>query len=74
MSEAEARALKNAAASSAMEGLPLNDSELNIVTNIIEGKMTLQEFLLTVKAQHEDVKSGNSATSESDRFPDTTIF
>ena len=74
MNESHAKALKNAVASSAMEGLPLDENELNIVTNIIEGKMTLQEFLLTVKAQHEDVKSGNSATSESDRFPDTTIF
>ena len=54
MSEAETRALKNAAASSAMEGLPLNDNDLSVVTDILAGKMTLQDFLQSVKTQYQE--------------------
>lgn len=54
MSEAEQRALRNAAASSAMEGLPLDAKDLKTVTDILEGKMTLQDFLQSIKAQYQE--------------------
>ena len=45
MSGLELRALNNAAASSAMEGLPLDEKDLLLITNILEGKDSLQNFL-----------------------------
>lgn len=54
MSESEKRALRNAAASSAMEGLPLNESDLEIIKSILDGKMTLQDFFASVKAQYKE--------------------
>lgn len=54
MSEAEQRALRNAAASSAMEGLPLDAKDFKVVTDILDGKMTLQDFLQSVKVQYKE--------------------
>lgn len=54
MSEAEQRALRNAAASSAMEGLPLDAKDIKTVTDILDGKLTLQELLQSIKTQHQE--------------------
>ena len=54
MSEETEKALMSAAASSAMEGLPLNDEELGIAKKILEGEMTLQEFISSLKAQYQE--------------------
>ena len=44
MSEQTKQALLSAAASSAMEGLPLNEEQLEVVENILAGGMTLQDY------------------------------
>lgn len=49
MSGLELRALNNAAASSAMEGLPLDEKDLLLITNILEGKDSLQDFLQSLR-------------------------
>lgn len=48
MSGLELRALNNAAASSAMEGLPLDEKDLLLITNILEGNDSLQNYLQTL--------------------------
>ena len=54
MSIVEQRALQNAAASSAMEGLPLEQQHFEVIQNILEGKLTLQEYLLSLKQQYQE--------------------
>lgn len=54
MSVAEQLALQNAAASSEMEGLPLEKQHLEIIVNILEGKMTLQEYLQSLKTHPKE--------------------
>lgn len=54
MSDLEIKALKNAAASSAMEGLPLNDKDFTVIKSILDGKMNLQEFFQSLKLQEQD--------------------
>lgn len=49
MSETTLKALKNAAASSAMEGLPLSDNDISTITNILDGKLSLSDFLQSLK-------------------------
>ena len=49
MSNAEQRALQNAAASSAMEGLPLEKHHFEVIQNILEEKMSLQDYLQSLK-------------------------
>lgn len=49
MSGLELRALNNAAASSAMEGLPLDEKDLLIIANILAGKDSLQNYLQTLR-------------------------
>lgn len=51
MSEITLRALLNAAASSAMEGLPLDDEKLGIIEKILDGEMTLQDYFESVKSR-----------------------
>ena len=53
MSEKTLRALLSAAASSAMEGLPLDDAKLGIVEKILNGEMTLQDYFDSVKLQYQ---------------------
>lgn len=45
MSGLDLRALNNAAASSAMEGLPLDEKDILLIANILEGKDSLQNYL-----------------------------
>lgn len=54
MSENILRALKNAAASSAMEGLPLDEEKLGIIEKILIGEMTLQDYFESVKLQYQE--------------------
>lgn len=54
MSEKTLRALLNAAASSAMEGLPLDDEKLGIIEKILNGEMTLQDYYDSVKLQYQE--------------------
>lgn len=49
MTERERFALKNAAASSAMEGLPLSEEQLLTAEQILDGKMTLEEYFQTLQ-------------------------
>ncbi len=51
MTASEYKALKNAAVSSAMEGLPLNEQDMAILTDIINGKISLQDYLQSLKQQ-----------------------
>ena len=54
MSEKTMRALLNAAASSAMEGLPLDDEKLSIIEKILNGEMTLQDYFESVKLRSSE--------------------
>ena len=54
MSEKTLRALLSAAASSAMEGLPLDDEKLGIIEKILCGEMTLQDYFDSVKLQYQE--------------------
>ena len=53
MSNAERTALQNAAASSAMEGLRLEQRHFKIVQDILDGKLSLQEYIDSLKARQE---------------------
>lgn len=53
MSDKTRKAIQNAAASSAMEGLPLDEEKLRIVERILDGDMTLQEYFDSVKLQYK---------------------
>ena len=52
MNDTMAQALHNAAASSAMEGLPLEPRHMDVIQDILDGKMTLQEFFQQLQ-KHE---------------------
>ncbi len=49
MSEKMKKALMSAAASSAMEGVPLDGEMLSAVELILEGKMTLQDYFARIE-------------------------
>jgi hypothetical protein len=49
MTDRDRKALKSVAASSAMEGLPLSQEQLHIVEKILDGEMTLQDYLRSLK-------------------------
>lgn len=49
MTEYDRRTLRSAAASSAMEGLPLSQEQLHIVEMLLEGEMTVQDYLQSLK-------------------------
>lgn len=55
MSETMQQAVLNAAASSAMEGLPLNQQDFDIIQDILEGKMTLQEYLKKLQSHSLEI-------------------
>ena len=54
MSVNEIRALKNAAASSAMEGLPLNEEHIETVKRMLNGEQTLQDYFLELKERYRE--------------------
>lgn len=45
MSEASMKNLRSVAASSAMEGLLLTQEHIDIITQIMDGKLTVQEYI-----------------------------
>ena len=49
MSEEMIRALRNAAASSAIEGLPLSEEDMATVRQILSGEMSLADYLQQMK-------------------------
>ena len=57
MKDSLLRALDNAAASSAMEGLPLTKENRIIIEKIIAGELSLEDYLKTLQNQSE-IKSG----------------
>ena len=50
MDDVTRQALDNAAASSAIEGLPLSESDFKIIEDIMEGRTTLQDYLKQLNA------------------------
>ncbi len=54
MSEKTRNALLSAAASSAMEGLPLDDEKLGIIEKILNQEMTLQDYFQRVLLQYQE--------------------
>lgn len=51
MRESQQKAIQNAAASSAMEGLPLSQQDIELVQKILDGELTLQEYLASLVEQ-----------------------
>ncbi len=49
MSTEQLQALQNAASSSAMEGLALNQEQLELVKAILEGRLSLGEYLSSAR-------------------------
>lgn len=54
MSEIKMKALLSAAASSAMEGLPLDEEKLLIAEKILDGEMSLQDYFQSIKMRYPD--------------------
>lgn len=52
MTENTRQALQNAAASSAMEGLALTDAQMETVTAILEGRLSLTDYLQALKERY----------------------
>lgn len=56
MSTIELKALQNAAASSAMEGLPFEQRHIDTIKRILDGKLTVAEYLAQVKEKYGDAQ------------------
>lgn len=54
MSSAQWSALQNAAASSAMEGLPLERSHMEIIQSILDGKLSLQDYFRSLQERYQE--------------------
>ncbi len=54
MTESTRQALQNAAASSAMEGLALTDAQMETVTAILEGRLSLADYLQALKERYQE--------------------
>ena len=54
MDDSTLQALRNAAASSAMEGLPLSQTDLQIIQEILDGKTSLQDYLIELQARYRE--------------------
>lgn len=54
MNAAAKLALSNAAASSAMEGLPLDAEHMQIAERILDGMMTLEEYLQSLVNAYQE--------------------
>ena len=53
MTDKRMQAIRNAAASFAMERMPLSEEDIQTVVAILEGKMTLDELVQFVKEKYE---------------------
>lgn len=51
MNDLAVQALRNAAASSAMEGLPLEPRHMDMIHDILNGKITLQDYFKQLQEQ-----------------------
>ena len=71
MNPATARALGNAAASSAMEGLPLEQADIEVVKKILDGEMSLQDFIQTLTKQ--DQEQQNELPTHEQRHSDSPV-
>lgn len=54
MSEKMFKALLSAAASSAMEGMPLDEDKLNVAEKIISGEITLQDYFESIQLMYQE--------------------
>ena len=52
MTDSMKQAIREAAASSAMEGMPLSEKDIQTVTAILEGKLTFEDFVHSVKIRY----------------------
>ncbi len=52
MTPTQVQALKNAAASSAMEGMPLTEQNMQTIEHILDGKLTLADYLKSVQQKY----------------------
>lgn len=55
MSEILLQAIRNAAASSAMEGLPVESRHMEVIERILNGEMTLEDYFNQLRAQQRSV-------------------
>lgn len=56
MSAEQLQALQNAAFSSAMEGLALNQEQLALVQALLDGRLSLRDYLSSVRAAYGETK------------------
>lgn len=54
MTKQQTKALKNAAASSAMEGLALTQKQLQLVEQILSGSRSLAEYLISLQQAEQE--------------------
>ena len=71
MNPATASALGNAAASSAMEGLPLEQADIAVIKKILDGEMSLQDFIQTLTKQ--DQEQQNELPTYEQRHSDSPV-
>lgn len=55
MSETSMKNLRSVAASSAMEGLPLTQEHIDIITRIMDGKLTVQEYISNLQQRNTEM-------------------
>ena len=71
MNPATARALGNAAESSAMDGLPLEQADIAVIKKILDGEMSLQDFIQTLTKQ--DQEQQNELPTYEQRHSDSPV-
>ena len=76
MTERNGKALRNAAASSAMEGMPMEQRHFEAVKKMKDGNMTLQEYLkrLAVSAKKDENMAYSIDAIQDDCYPDSTVL
>jgi hypothetical protein len=55
MNETTVQNLRSVAASSAMEGLPLKQKQVEDVTQLMDGKITITEYIAMLKKRYSEV-------------------
>lgn len=59
MTDLQMQALRNAAASSAMEGLPVEPQHMEVIERILNGEMTLEEYFRQLQNQQENISTNS---------------
>jgi hypothetical protein len=54
LSDSAQVALQNAAASSAMEGMPLTQENIDVICRILEGELSLNDYLHSLKLRSQE--------------------